>query len=86
MTWALAWSPLLSLREGGISGHEDVEMLTTWPQLGSVSLGQGSQLESAPWGPICSQLQKHGVLLASWEKNHRAEASSAERKETTKVC
>lgn len=41
-------SLLLSLREGEISGHEDVEKLTIYLHLGSVSLCQGSQLESAP--------------------------------------
>lgn len=44
----MTWTHLLSLREDGILGHEDAEMLTAFPQLGSVGLGQGSQLESAP--------------------------------------
>lgn len=75
MTWALARGPLPSLREGGISGHEDIEMLKTCPQLGSVGLGQGGQLKSTPWGPVCS-----------WENNYGAEASSAERSQVTDVC
>lgn len=51
VTWVLAGSPLLSLREGGISGCEDIKVPTTHPQLGSVSLGQGSQPEGSSQGP-----------------------------------
>ena len=64
----MTWTHLLSLREGGILGHRDIEMLTARPQLGSVGLGQGNQLESAPWGPACTELPSVECVFACWEK------------------
>lgn len=74
MTWVPTGSLLLNLREGEISGHEDVEKLTIYHHLGSVSLCQGSQRESAPWGPVCSELQKYVDCACQIGKIHRSEA------------
>lgn len=78
MTCVLAGSPILSLRGGGISGYEDIEVPTAYPQFGSVSLGQGSQMEGASQGPVYSKLQTHGACACQMVNTQRTEASSAD--------